>query len=52
MKDVLIAAAVLFVLWYAMSRGMFSQLGSAFAPQQKNFFNFETPWGNYAGGIS
>lgn len=52
MKNLIIVAAVLFVLWYAMSRGLFAQLGSGLAPRQSgNFFNFETPWGNYAGGI-
>ena len=52
MKDWVILGAVLFVLWYAMRNGLFAQLGGGLAPQQPrgNWFNVETPWGNYAAG--
>ena len=52
MKNLIIVAAVLFVLWYALRNGMFAQLGSGLAPaQQRRGFNFQTPWGSYAGGF-
>lgn len=53
MKDFLIAAGVIFVIWYAMRNGIFAQLGGGLAPQQPrgNWINVETPWGNYAGGF-
>lgn len=52
MKDFVIAAAVIFVIWYAMRRGVFAQLGGGLVPNEnRRFVNFETPWGNYAGGF-
>lgn len=50
MKNLIIVAAVLFVLWYAMRNGLFAQLGSGGVPARRGF-SFETPWGNYAGGF-
>lgn len=52
MKDFVIAAAVIFVIWYAMRNGIFAQMGGGLAPRESGrFFNFETPYGNYAGGF-
>lgn len=56
MKDWVVILIVVFVLWYALRNGVFAQLGGGNSPAapfmgyQGSFVNFETPWGNYAGG--
>lgn len=64
MKDWVLVAVVVFVLWYALRNGVFAQLGGGQSPASPfggllggfprpmggNFISAETPWGNYAGG--
>ena len=56
MKDLLIIAIVLFVLWYVVRNGLFAQLGSGNAMSGVNSwqgrgFTAQTPFGNFSGGF-
>ena len=56
MKDLLIIAAALFVMWYVVSHGLFAQLGSGLAPGNANSwqgrgFTANTPFGSFSGGF-
>lgn len=51
MKDLLIIAIVLFVLWYVVRNGLFAQLGSGYGVPSQRGFSAQTPWGNFSGGF-